>query len=259
MLLSPAKKLDFSSPLATRKHSQPRLLDYSAELIEVLRTKSISELASLMKISDELAALNSERYLDFETPFTSSNARPAVLGFAGDVYQGMAPATRFAERDFTEAQKTVRILSGLYGLLRPLDLMQPYRLEMGTALATSRGRNLYEFWADQISTLINSDLTAAPGPAVVINLASQEYFSAVNPDVVSAPIISPRFEEVGATGKRRMVSFFAKRARGEFAAWLVLNRVRTLRALQEFDADGYHYDPQHSTAQVPVFVRQQAA
>lgn len=255
VLLSPAKSLDFESRPVTRKHSQPRLLERATELIEVLRTKSPDEVASLMKISDELAVLNVDRYRDFETPFTAKNARPAVLGFAGDVYQGLAAPARFDERDFTEAQKTIRILSGLYGVLRPLDLIQPYRLEMGTQLATDKGSNLYEFWGGQVSELLAADLAESPSPNVVLNLASQEYFGVVDPRLIPAEIISPRFEEITATGKRRMVSFFAKRARGEMAGWVVTSRVRSLRRLRDFGESGYCYDEEHSTHRTPVYVR----
>lgn len=255
VLLSPAKSLDFESRPVTRKHSQPRLLERATELIEVLRTKSPDEVASLMKISDELAVLNVDRYRDFETPFTAKNARPAVLGFAGDVYQGLAAPARFDERDFTEAQKTIRILSGLYGVLRPLDLIQPYRLEMGTQLVTDKGSNLYEFWGGQVSELLAADLAESPSPKVVLNLASQEYFGVVDPRLIPAEIISPRFEEITAAGKRRMVSFFAKRARGEMAGWVVTNRVRSLRKLRDFGESGYCYDEEHSTHRTPVYVR----
>lgn len=259
VLLSPAKSLDYDSRLATRKHSEPRLLDRSAQLIEVLRTKDPTEIATLMTISDELAALNAERYRDFDTPFTTSNARPAVLAFAGDVYQGMAAASRFDERDFTEAQKTIRILSGLYGVLRPLDLMQPYRLEMGTKLKTAAGGDLYDFWGDTVSELLAADLADSPAPNVVLNLASQEYFSVVNPKVLDAQIISPRFEETTAAGKRRMVSFFAKRARGLMAGWVVTNRVRSVRKLRDFDEDGYRFDEAASSPNQPIFMRRAAS
>lgn len=253
-LLSPAKSLDFESRPATRKYTQPRLLDESAVLIDLMRTKSPDEIASLMDISDELAALNHQRYRDFETPFTTRNARAAVLAFAGDVYQGMAAATRFDERDFTESQKTVRILSGLYGVLRPLDLMQPYRLEMGTRLANDRGADLYEFWGDRVSEVLRADLDASPGAQVIINLASQEYFGVVNPKLLGAEIISPRFEDVAASGRRQVISFRAKRARGEMAAWLVTHRVRGPRKLRDFAEAGYRYDEAASTRLTPVFV-----
>jgi len=215
---------------------------------------SPDELSSLMDISDDLAELNAKRFADFTTPFDRHNARPAVLAFNGDVYHGMQAAT-FGERDFTEAQKTVRILSGLYGVLRPLDLMQPYRLEMGTRLVTERGRTLYDFWNGTITAVLNEDLAASPGSAALINLASDEYFRSVRADDIDGRVISPRFVDVGPDGAHRVVSFFAKRARGSMAGWLVRNRVRTLRGIRAFDGLGYRYDPARSTSSEPVFVR----
>lgn len=255
ILLSPAKSLDFDSGLPTRKHSQPRLLAEAAALADVMRDKAVSELAALSGTSDELAALNALRWAEFALPFRKDNARPAILAFDGDVYRGLAVRERFGERDFTEAQKTVRILSGLYGVLRPLDLMQPYRLEMGTRLATVRGACLYDWWGDTITALLRDDLAASPGADVVVNLASVEYFSAVRPVELGARVLSPRFEDTDARGRRSVVSFYAKRARGELAAWLVLNRVRTPGALRRFSGAGYRYDKATSTADAPVFVR----
>ncbi|HMQ39616.1 MAG TPA: YaaA family protein, partial [Micropruina sp.] len=179
VLLSPAKSLDFDSPLPTRKHSEPRLLAESERLIEVMRGKSTFDIAGLMHISDDLAALNAQRYADFSPPFTLRNARAAVLAFAGDVYQGLDVRRRWDARDYTEAQKTVRILSGLYGVLRPLDLIQPYRLEMGIPLATDRGNSLYAYWGSIITDLLRDDLAASPGADVVVNLASEEYAKSV--------------------------------------------------------------------------------
>ena len=254
-LLSPAKSLDYESRLPKVTPTEPRLLDESERLVEVMRAKSVADLAGLAGISDELAALNAERWASFRTPFTRRNARPAVLAFSGDVYQGLDVRHRFGTRDYTEAQKTVRILSGLYGVLRPLDLMQPYRLEMGTRLATDRGRSLYDWWGSRITGMLRDDLAASPGADVVVNLASGEYFGAVRPDELDAPVVSPRFEDTDARGRRSVVSFFAKRARGELAAWLVLNRVRSASAITRFDGAGYRYDKASSTPEVPVFVR----
>jgi cytoplasmic iron level regulating protein YaaA (DUF328/UPF0246 family) len=255
ILLSPAKSLDYDSTLPSLTPTQPRLLAESERLVEVMRSKSVADLAALADISDELAALNAGRWADFSTPFTRRNARPAVLAFSGDVYQGMDARRRFGTRDYTEAQKTIRILSGLYGVLRPLDLMQPYRLEMGSRLETGRGRNLYDWWGGRITAMLRDDLAAAPGAKVVLNLASGEYLGAVRPGELDAPVISPRFEDTDGRGRRSVVSFFAKRARGELAAWLVLNRVRTPGALKHFDGAGYRYDKAASTPEVPVFVR----
>lgn len=254
ILLSPAKSLDFESKLPTRKHTAPRLLEHSTELIDVMRQKSVTEIADLMGISMELADLNARRYAEFQPPFTNRNARPAVLAFNGDVYQGMARAT-FSERDFTEAQKTVRILSGLYGVLRPLDLMQPYRLEMGTKLATTKGDTLYDYWDAVIALALNADLADSPGPDLVINLASGEYFRSVDTTVLEGTLISPRFLDQAPGGDYRVISFPAKRARGAMAAWLVRHRVRTATALRDFDVAGYRYDAMQSTPGEPTFVR----
>jgi hypothetical protein len=254
-LLSPAKSLDYESKLPTRKSSQPRMLDRAEELIGVMRGKTPDEVADLMSISIDLAELNVRRYHDFTTPFTRRNARPAVLAFMGDVYMGMNVRGRFGERDHTEAQKTVRILSGLYGVLRPLDLMQPYRLEMGTKLRTYRGDTLYDYWAGTITDVLNADLAASPGPDAVINLASSEYFRSVRPDALQGRLISPRFLDADVDGRYRVVPFLAKRARGEMASWLVRNRVRSVRTLREFDGAGYRYDRGRSTTGAPVFVR----
>ncbi|MFZ0529391.1 MAG: peroxide stress protein YaaA [Propionicimonas sp.] len=255
ILLSPAKSLDFETRLPTTKTSLPRLLSESVQLAAIMREQPVSELARLAGISDELAALNAQRWADFALPFTRRNARPAVLAFDGDVYRGLDARGRFAPRDYTEAQKCVRILSGLYGVLRPLDLIQPYRLEMGTRLATARGRSLYDWWGTIITDQLRADLAASPGRKVVINLASAEYFGAVDPELLGAPVISPRFEDTAADGRRSVISFFAKRARGELAAWLVRNRTRTPVVLPGFAEAGYHYDKQSSTPQNPVYVR----
>jgi len=259
ILLSPAKSLDLTSPLPTRKHSDARLLAESQRLIDVLVTKSPDEVGALMSISDDLASLNAQRYRDFELPFTRRNARPALLMFAGDVYQGMDAPHRFDERDYTEANKTIRILSGLYGVLRPLDLIQPYRLEMGTRLATERGACLYDWWGTTITDVLRDDLASSPGAEVVVNLASIEYFTSVLPDRLGARVLSPRFEDEDAQGAWKVMSFSAKRARGEMAAWMVLNRVRRPGALKGFDAAGYHYAKDVSTSDVPVFRRPRGA
>lgn len=253
-VLSPAKSLDLETKPATKKHSQPVLLDHARELVDVMATKSPDDLRAMMGISQELAEVNVERFHDFTTPFDRSNARPAILTFNGDVYMGIDAAHRFSERDFTRAQKTIRILSGLYGVLRPLDLMQPYRLEMGSKVETSAGHDLYDFWGGTITDELNEALAASPGPDVLINLASNEYFSAVQPERIQGRIVTPKFLDE-KNGEYKMISFFAKRARGSMAAWLVLNRVDTIKGITEFDADGYRYDPARSTRSEPVFVR----
>lgn len=258
-LLSPAKSLDLTSPVPTKTRTQPRFMDETEQLVEVMRRKSPEELSDLMGISEELARLNVDRFAEFTTPFTPRNARQALFMFAGDVYQGIDAAERFDTRDLTEAQKTVRILSGLYGLLRPLDLMQPYRLEMGTRLATDRGDSLYAWWGSRITDLVADDLTASPGPDVVVNLASGEYSGAVDFDALDARVVEPRFEDQGPKGDWKVISFAAKRARGRMAGWMVTNRVRSVKALQNFDEDGYRYQTDLSSADIPVFRRMRRA
>lgn len=259
ILLSPAKSLDYESKLTTRKHTEPRLLEHSTELIDVMRTKTVDEIAEMMSISMELADLNARRYVEFETPFTRKNARPAIFAFDGDVARGMNARESFSERDFSEAQKTVRILSGLYGVLRPLDLMQPYRLEMGSKVKTSRGDTLYDYWDGVIAPTLNADLAESPGPELVINLASGEYFGSVNKKVLNGTLVSPRFLDQAPGGEYKIISFSAKWARGAMAAWLVRNRIRSARALRDFDVAGYRYDPSQSTTNEPTFVRPRAA
>ena len=230
------------------------MVDQSAQLIEMMRTKSPADIASLMQISDQLAALNATRYAEFTRSHTTRNSRSAIAAFDGDVYRGF-DAHSLGARDFTEAQKTVRILSGLYGLLRPLDLIQPHRLEMGTRLDTPRGSSLYEWWGHRITDRIKRDLADSPGPNVVINLASKEYFSAVDVDRLGVRVISPRFEDRDADGEPRVVSFHAKRARGMMARWLVTSRARTLSKILEFEAEGYVLNEERSSKDQPVFER----
>jgi len=254
IVVSPAKSLDYESPLPTKKSSQPRMLDQSAELVDIMRQKSPADLAELMSISPELAELNFERFQDWNTPFTKKTARPAVLAFAGDVYMGL-DAPSFGERDFTHAQKVFRILSGLYGVLRPLDLMMPYRLEMGSKVANERGNDLYAFWRDDITKTLAADLEGSPGPDVLVNLASNEYFGAVDPQGLGARIISPVFLDSKDGGPHKIVSFFAKKARGAMSRYLITERVKTLKGLTEFDGLGYRYDTEQSTPDSPVFLR----
>ena len=259
-VLSPAKSLDFDSKLPTRKHSLPRLLDGAEVLADQLAAMPPDEIGQLMSISDELAELNAERFRDFTPPFEPGRERPAVLAFAGDVYQGME-ATAFGERDFTEAQKTVRILSGLYGLLRPMDLIAPYRLEMGTRLATPAGDSLYAYWRARVTALLADDLEQSPGPPVLLNLASAEYFGVVDTKQLGAKVISPRFLDAPQSDPSRLkvISFSAKRARGAMASWLVRERIRSPRKLPEFTGLGYRYDADRSTSTEPTFIRTGAA
>lgn len=256
LVLSPAKTLDYESPLLTKKHSLPEMIDDSKELIDELANKAPGDIAKLMHLSENLAELNFERYQDWSTEFTSENARPAVLAFKGDVYMGMDVA-QYSERDFTHAQKVVRILSGLHGVLRPLDLMQPYRLEMGTDLKNPRGKNLYEFWGNKVTDRLNADL-AERKSSTLVNLASIEYFSVVKPAALDAKVVSPVFLDE-KNGDYKIISFFAKRARGVMASWIVQNRVKSARALKDFDGMGYSFDPERSTPEKPTFIRAEAA
>ncbi len=255
-VLSPAKSLDYSSKLPTKKHTQPRLLDGAGPLVDQLAAMTPDELGRLMGISDDLAGLNAERFREFAVPFEPGRERPAVLAFDGDVYTGMQAKT-FGERDFTEAQKTVRILSGLYGLLRPLDLIAPYRLEMGTKLDTPAGKGLYAYWGERVTELLADDLAESPGPPVLVNLASNEYFGVVDTKALGAKVISPRFLDAPQSdpSELKVISFFAKQARGAMASWLVRERIRSPRKLKEFDGLGYAYDERRSTPSEPTFVR----
>jgi cytoplasmic iron level regulating protein YaaA (DUF328/UPF0246 family) len=255
-VLSPAKTLDYESKLPTKKHSQPRLLDGAENLADQLAALTPGEIGQLMSISDELAGLNANRFREFSLPFEPGRERPAVLAFAGDVYTGME-AKRFGERDFTEAQKTVRILSGLYGLLRPMDLMAPYRLEMGTRLSTSAGDSLYAYWRDRVTALLAEDLTDSPGPPVLVNLASAEYFGVVDAKALGAKVISPRFLDAPQSdpSQLKVISFSAKKARGAMASWLVRERIHSPRKLREFTGLGYAYDSDRSSPAEPTFTR----
>jgi len=259
IVVSPAKSLDYESELPTKKHSEPRMLGDTQALVDVMAEKSPADIAKLMSVSQGLAELNHERYQDFEQPFTTNNARPALLAFTGDVYLGMDPAGTFTERDFTHAQKVLRILSGLYGVLRPLDLMQPYRLEMGTSLETDRGKDLYTFWGDRITEQLNADLAESPGANVLVNLASNEYFGSVDTSKVDARVITPTFLDSKNGGPYKIVSFFAKRARGAMSGWIIKERIKSAKALTDFDGMGYRFDAERSTVDQPVFIREDGA
>ncbi|MGJ8641512.1 MAG: peroxide stress protein YaaA [Opitutaceae bacterium] len=256
ILLSPAKSLDYESPLLTERTSQSRLKADTAVLADQLKDLSQPEVGSLMSISEKLAALNYERFQSFAPSFTKKNSRQAILAFVGDVYQGLT-LNDWSADDFAKAQDTVRILSGLYGVLRPLDLMQPYRLEMGTGLKNSRGKNLYEFWGDTITDLLNKDLKKSQSD-VVVNLASNEYFSSVNTSKLKGTLVSPVFKDE-KNGKYKIISFYAKKARGMMADFIVKNDLKVASDLLEFTTAGYTYDPDSSTEAKPVFLRSEAA
>lgn len=258
MVLSPAKSLDYDSPLATDKRSEPTMLDHADELIEILTTKSPRQLSNMMGISADLAELNFERFQNWERPFTPETARQAILAFDGDVYQGLDIGS-FNQRDFTHAQKVLRILSGLYGVLRPLDLMMPYRLEMGTKLKNPRGTNLYAFWGGLVADELNKAMVDAPGRKALINLASIEYFKSVDTSVLESPVITPAFLDAKGSAEPKTIAFFAKRARGSMAAWVIQNRVKSPAELEGFDGLGYAFSPDRSTEDRPVFVRHNPA
>jgi len=251
-IISPAKTLDFNSPLHTQKNSQPEFLDASNKLINTLTGFSSSQIADLMKISPELAELNHQRFSDWQLPFTADNARPAVLAFKGDVYLGLE-AWKLSPRDLNWAQKHLRILSGLYGILKPLDLMQPYRLEMGTKLKTCGAKNLYQFWQDDLSNHLNNALESN-AHKVLVNLASVEYFQAIDPALISSRIITPGFLNL-KNGEYKFLSFLAKKARGYMARYIIENRVKTIKALKQFDIEGYRYCEERSADDSPVFIR----
>ncbi len=251
-IISPAKTLDYETPLPTAKFSLPEFVDESKELIKNLRTIEPPALSKLMKISDNLAELNHRRYAEWQPEFDEDSARPAVLAFKGDVYLGLDAGT-LSERDFTWAQKHLRILSGLHGLLKPLDRIRPYRLEMGTSLCTRRGKSLYEFWGDKVTAALNEAIAEQNQP-VLVNLASNEYFNVLQPENIDARIINVDFRE-WKDGKYKFLSFYAKRARGSIARYMIDHRVKTLKALKEFDYDGYAYNEAMSESDHWVFTR----
>lgn len=257
MVISPAKTLDYESPLATDAFTQPEHLPDAKRLMRQLRTLSPARVASLMDLSDKLAALNVARYAEWKPPFTPANARQAVLAFAGDVYDGLA-ASDFEAGEFEYAQAHLRILSGLYGLLRPLDLMQPYRLEMGTRFANERGADLYAFWGDRLTKALNKLLRDDSEP-VLVNLASEEYFGAVNTKAIKARLVTCVFEDWNpGTGRYRIVSFHAKRARGMMARHAIKQRAIRVDDLQSFDGGGYRFDRKASDTDRWVFRRRTA-
>lgn len=252
LLISPAKTLDFETPAPTAEFTQADFLKQSKQLIGELRTLAPHDISKLMSISDKLGLLNFDRFANWKTPFKPGNAKQAIFAFQGDVYTGMQAET-FAPEDIHFAQQHLRILSGLYGLLRPLDLIQAYRLEMGTSFANSRGKNLYEFWGDSITTALNKQLKAL-STSVVINLASTEYFSAVKPKLLNAEIITPVFKDE-KNGQYKIISFFAKKARGMMSAYIIKHRITDPQAIKQFDVAGYTYEPALSNEREWVFTR----
>ena len=251
-LISPAKKLDYDTAPITDKHTLPDFLDHSQQLIEQLKSYAPHELASLMKLSDKLALLNAERYDAWQMPFSPDNAKQAVLAFQGDVYTGM-DACNFSPVELDFAQQHLRILSGLYGVLRPLDLMQAYRLEMGTRLVTERGKNLYEFWGNRVTDKINAALVEQ-GDDIVLNLASIEYFKVIKKRYLNARLITPIFKDY-KNGQYKIISFYAKKARGLMCRYMIENHITDSEQLKQFDLGGYQYNPAMSSENDWVFLR----
>ena len=252
VVISPAKTLDYDTPPVTQDKTLPGFLDDSQLLIDRLRDFSALDIAELMKLSMKLAELNFDRYHDWSSEFTTDNAKQAVLAMKGDVYTGLDAET-FDQGDFDFAQQHLRILSGLYGILRPLDLMQPYRLEMGTRLSNERGKNLYEFWGDRIVNELNR-LLSAEDEKVLVNLASNEYFKSVRVKQLEARLIVPQFKDY-KNGDYKMIGFYAKRARGMMSRYIIQSRLQEVEGLKEFEDGGYGYQPEMSDEQNWVFTR----
>lgn len=252
MVISPAKTLDFETPPTTERFTQPQYLDHSQELIEILRELTPAQIGELMHLSDKLSGLNAARFGSWTPAFTPENAKPALLAFKGDVYTGLQAET-FSEAELTYAQDHLRMLSGLYGLLRPLDLMQPYRLEMGTKLANGRGKDLYAFWGTRISEWLNEAL-AEQGDDLLLNLASNEYFSAVKRSALNARIIDTEFKDL-KNGQYKIISFYAKKARGMMSRFVISEKISTPDALKQFDVGGYRYNSEQSSTTKLVFLR----
>ncbi len=252
IILSPAKSLDLETPLPKLKPTQPAFLDRTQTLVDAARKLKSADLSALMGISDKLAELNVARFKAFERPFTKDNARPAIYTFDGDVYTGFDVHSLKAA-DMHYAQSHVRILSGLYGVLRPLDLMQPYRLEMSIALKTKTCVGLYSFWGDLLTRHLMVEL-AAHNDDTLINLASTEYFRVVHTKLIKTPLVTPVFKELRGN-KAQIISFFAKKARGTMARYLLTNRIDRAAGLKDFKADGYAYDPHLSDGKTFTFTR----
>jgi hypothetical protein len=252
MVISPAKTLDYETRPVTSRHTLPEFLDHAQELVSQLRELSPAQIGELMHLSDKLAGLNAARYGSWTPAFTPDNAKQALLAFKGDVYTGLH-AEDFSEADFDSAQQHLRMLSGLYGVLRPLDLMQPYRLEMGTKLANARGKDLYAFWGERISGWLNEAL-AAQGDNVLLNLASNEYFSAVKRKVLRGRIIDTEFKDL-KNGQYKIISFYAKKARGLMARYVIREKVSNPAELKDFNYQGYRYSPEQSGPDNLVFLR----
>ncbi|MCB1706263.1 MAG: peroxide stress protein YaaA [Halioglobus sp.] len=251
-VISPAKTLDFETPSSTRRATQPQFLPRAAELVEDARELAPDDIRALMGVSETIAELNHQRFMNWSRPFTKGNAKQSLLAFKGDVYVGLDAAT-LNEAQLGFAQQHLRILSGLYGLLRPLDLMQPYRLEMGLPFANRGGKNLYEFWSGEITDALNTAIRKS-GTRVLVNLASQEYFRAVQPRQLDADVITPVFKDLKGD-RYKVISFYAKKARGQMARYIIEHEVQEPDALKKFRTGGYRYNKSESSAREFVFTR----
>lgn len=254
-VISPAKTLDFETPSTTDKVTQPGFLDHSKPLIKILRDYSPQQLSDLMGISDKLAGLNAARFAEWHPPFTLDNAKPAAQAFQGDVYTGLE-ATSFSDSDNHFAQQHLRILSGLYGLLRPLDLIQAYRLEMGTKLPNEAGNDLYTYWKPTLTQALNSAILES-GSKVLVNLASNEYFKAIDIKKLDARVITPVFKDE-KNGTFKIISFYAKKARGLMGAWIIKQQINDPGQLTNFNVAGYRFDAASSQGDTLVFTRKEA-
>ncbi len=252
--LSPSKGQSFDCQVPVANYTQPSLLNHSKRLIHELRPLQIPALQKLMHISEKIAVLNAKRYRDFSIPFTRKNAKQALFVFQGDVYRQI-PVDAYSDSDLVFAQTHLRILSGLYGVLRPLDLIQPYRLEMKTKLKTVRGDNLYQFWGERLTKRLNKAMENLKNP-VLINLASKEYFKAIQPKRLKGRLITTHFKEI-KDGKARIIGIYAKRARGMMAHYLIKNRVETPEQIKRFNSAGYRFSENDSNAHDWIFVRPQ--
>lgn len=250
IVISPAKSLDFETKLPTKKFTEPIFLSEAEIVHKALKEKSPAELKDLMHISDKLADLNWQRHQDWKVPFTNKNARPAIYMFNGEVYTGI-DSYSIPDSKIEKLQDNLRILSGLYGLLKPLDLIQPYRLEMGVKLSVSGNKNLYEFWKHQITESLNKELK---DKEVLVNLASKEYFGAIDTKALKVPIITPEFKDY-KDGNLKVIVFYAKKARGMMVRYIIDNNIKNVEDLKGFDYDGYYYDDKLSKGNKLVFTR----
>ncbi|TNE46241.1 MAG: peroxide stress protein YaaA [Deltaproteobacteria bacterium] len=252
VILSPAKTLDYQSPLPTQTFTQPQFSEQAHQLVEILRDYDVDGIRKLMSVSEKIATLNVDRYESYEPEFSTENARQALLTFNGDSYIGF-DLESYSEEDFAYAQDHLRTLSGLYGLLRPLDLMQPYRLEMGTKLPNPKGKNLYQFWGTQIADALNEALEAQ-GDDILVNLASNEYFKSVDRKALKATVVQPVFRDY-KKGEYKLIAIYAKKARGFMADWILRSRAETIDDLKQFTGEGYVFSPSESTDTELVYLR----